>query len=150
MLEERIPLSMSYGKTLLFVYNTDSGVLPGMKDYSSTTGTSHGKDSCNLTAITHSPIGMKKDWKRFVKELGIPVRFLNRNEFVSEVGTGLITFPAILLNTGKDLLIVASSEEINMCRGLEDLISLLQTRRVNICGGQGMGQGSRPAHQELQ
>ena len=147
MPEERTTLSMSYGKTLLFVYNTDSGVLPGMKDYSSTTGTSHGKDSCNLTAITHSPIGMKKDWKRFVKELGIPVRFLNRNEFVSEVGTGLITFPAILLNTGKDLLIVASSEEINLCRCLEDLINLLQARCANICGSHAKSQVSRPVLQ---
>ena len=144
MPEERTTLSMSYGKTLLFVYNADSGVLPAMKDYSSKTGASQGKDTCNLTVITHSPIGMKKDWKRFVKELGIPVRFMNRNEFVSEVGTGLITFPAILLNTGTDLLMVASSEEINLCRSLEDLICLLQAQCANICGGHAKSQGSRP------
>ena len=147
MPEERTTLSMSYGKTLLFVYNADSGVLPGMKDYSSKTGGSQGKDSCNLTVITHSPVGMKKDWKRFVKELGIPVRFMNRNEFVSEVGAGLITFPAILLNTGTDLLMVASSEEINLCRCLEDLINLLQARCANICGGHAKSQVSRPVLQ---
>jgi hypothetical protein len=149
MPEERTTLSMSYGKTLLFVYNANSGILPGMKDYTSKAGASQGKDSCNLTAITHSPIGMKKDWKRFVKEFGIPARFLNRNEFVSEVGSGLITFPAILLNTGNDLLMVASSEEINMCRSLEDLIYLVQSRCANICGGQGKGPGPRPVPQEL-
>ncbi len=149
MPEERTTLSMSYGKTLLFVYNADSGILPGMKDYSSKTGGSQGKDSCNLTAITHSPIGMKKDWKRFVKELGIPARFLSRNEFVSEVGAGLITFPAILLSTGKDLLMVASSEEINMCRGLEDLICLVQPRCADICCGQRRGPVSYPVPLEL-
>ncbi|MFA6332660.1 MAG: hypothetical protein WCX22_06910 [Methanoregula sp.] len=133
MPEERTALSMSYGKTLIFVYNADGGVLPGMKDYSSKTGGSHGKDSCNLTAITYSPIGMKKDWKRFVKDLGIPARFLNRNEFFSELGTGITTFPAILVQAGKDLLLVASSDEINRCQNLEDLISLVQPRCANLC-----------------
>ncbi|MDD4137002.1 MAG: hypothetical protein PHT99_03790 [Methanoregula sp.] len=124
---------MTYGKTLLFVYNADSGILPGMKDYSSKTGGSQGKDCCNLTAITHSPIGMKKDWKRFVKELGIPARFLNRNEFFSEVDTGITTFPSILVQAGKDLLVVASTDEINRCQNLEDLISLIQPRCTNLC-----------------
>ena len=123
---------MSYGKTLLFVYNADSGVLPGLKDYSLQSGTSHAKQFCSLTAITSSPIGMKKDWKRFVRELGIPVRFLNRNEFVSEIGAGLISFPAILVQTGKDLLMLASSDEINRCQSLEDLISLVRSRSQEI------------------
>ena len=123
---------MSYGKTLLFVYNADGGVLPGMKDYSSKTGASHGKDSCNLTAITYSPIGMKKDWKRFIRELGVPARFMNRNEFSSEVGTGLTTFPTILVQVGKDILQVASTDEINRCQCLEDLMSLVQQRIAGI------------------
>ena len=123
---------MSYGKTLLFVYNADSGVLPGLKDYSIPSGTSHAKQFCSLTAITNTPIGMKKDWKRFVRDLGIPARFLNRNEFISEIGAGLISFPAILVQTGKDLLMLASSEEINRCQSLEDLISLVQSRSSEI------------------
>jgi len=123
---------MSNGKTLLFIYNADSGVLPGLKEYSSKSTMSHARDFCNLIAIPRSPIGMKKDWKRFVRELGIPARFMNRNEFVSEVGAGLITFPAILVKIGKDLLVVASSEEINRCGCLEDLISLVRQRSLEI------------------
>jgi len=122
---------MSYGKTLLFVYNADSGMLSGVKDYCIIPKSS-GKEPCNLSTMIHTPIGMKKDWKRFVRELGLPARFLTRNEFISEAGSGPITFPAILLNTGKDLLMVASSEEINMCRSLEDLISLVRQRFVDI------------------
>ncbi|MDD1686797.1 hypothetical protein [Methanoregula sp.] len=103
-----------------------------MKDYSSKTGGSHSKDSCNLTAITYSPIGMKKDWKRFIKELDMPARFLNRNEFSSEVGTGLTTFPTILVQVGKDILQVASTDEINRCQCLEDLMNLVQQRVASI------------------
>lgn len=124
--------SMSYGKTLLFIYNADSGILPGLKEYSSKAGIAHGRNFCNLTAITSTPIGMKKDWKRFVQDLNIPARFLNRNEFISEIGAGLITFPAILVQMGKDLLIVASSEEINRCTSLDDLISLVRQRSLEI------------------
>jgi len=123
---------MSYGKTLLFVYNAESGMLPVLKDYASKTGASQAKDFCNLIALTNSPIGMKKDWKRFIRELDIPARFLNRNEFISEIGAGLITFPAILVQTGKDLLMVASSEEINHCQSLEDLIGLVRLRSLEI------------------
>lgn len=123
---------MSHGKTLLFIYNADSGVLPGLKEYSSKSSTTHARDFCNLTAITSSPIGMKKDWKRFVRELGIPARFMNRNEFVSEIGANLITFPAILVQVGKDLLVVANSEEINRCLSLEDLIGLVRQRSLEI------------------
>jgi hypothetical protein len=123
---------MSCGKTLLFIYNADAGVLPGLKEYSSKTSTSQARDFCNLMAMTSTPIGMKKDWKRFVRDLGIPARFLNRNEFISEIGSGLITFPAILVQIGKDLLIVASSEEINRCRSLEDLIGLVRQRSLEI------------------
>jgi len=130
--ERKTPFSMSYGKTLLFIYNADSGILPGLKEYSSKAGISHGRNLCNLTAITSTPIGMKKDWKRFVRDLNIPARFLNRNEFISEIGAGLITFPAILVQMGKDLLIVASSEEINRCTSLDDLISLVRQRSLEI------------------
>ena len=123
---------MSFGKTLLFVYNAEGGVLPGMMNFPTKNGNILGKDVCNLSAITYSPVGMKKDWKRFVHDLGIPARFLNRNEFLAETGARLVTFPAILVQTGKDLLMLASSDEINRCRSLEDLIGLVQTGFANL------------------
>lgn len=123
---------MSSGKTLLFVYNIESGVMPGARNYSIQTGTLTGRDSCNLSIITQTPVGMKKDWKRFVRELGLPAQFLTRNEFIAEVGAGLITFPAVLVRTGKDMLMLASSEEINSCRSLEDLIGLIRQRSADI------------------
>jgi hypothetical protein len=118
---------MPFGRALVCVYNLDSGVLPNIKDYA-TPGSASGTGSCNLYILTNSPIGMKKEWKRFIKDLGIPARFLSRNEFSSEFGTGLTGFPAILVQAGKDLSRVISTEEINQCRALEDLISLLRQR----------------------
>ena len=82
-------------KTLLFVYNTDSSVLQAIKDYSAGTSAASRAEDCTLCSVTHSPVGMKKEWKRFLRNLEIPSRFLNRNEFFSEFGPSPIAFPVV-------------------------------------------------------
>ena len=118
---------MPMGKTLVFVYNTSSEVLPKIKDYGRKNAVPE-TDRCNLYEITHTPVGMKKSWKRFITELGIPVRLLNANEFSSEFGAGILTFPGALIQSGKDLSLFIRTDEINRCAGIEDLISLVQQR----------------------
>jgi hypothetical protein len=122
---------MPLGKALVIVYNLDSGVLPTIKDYAGFESSPR-TDHCTLYVKTSSPVGMKKEWKRFIKDLDIPARFMNRNEFSSEFGTGLTTFPAILVQSGKDLSLVASTDEINQCTTLEDLISLVRRRLADL------------------
>jgi hypothetical protein len=118
---------MPVGRTLLFVYNNSSEILPKIKDYASKKAI-HETDRCNLYDITHTPIGMKKNWKRFITGIGIPVRMLNGNEFSSEFGSGLVTCPVALLQMGKDLTIFIRTDELKHCAGIEDLISLVQKR----------------------
>ena len=118
---------MPQEKTLLFVCNSDSGVLPKIKNYSSDK-TGSKPESCILSALTHSPVGMKKEWKRFIRDLTIPSRILDRNEFCAEFGSGITTFPVVLLRTGKILSMLISTEELNRCRELEDLMKLLSQR----------------------
>ena len=122
---------MQPAKTLVFIYNIDSGVLAKIKDYAGLES-SPATDFCRLYTLTNSPIGIKKEWKRFIKELGIPGWFLNRNEFSTEFGTGLTTFPAIFLQVGENMSLVVGSDEINQCQVLEDLISLVRPRFANI------------------
>jgi len=78
---------------------------------------------------------MKKEWKRFIRDLAIPSRFLNRNEFFSEFGQCLTTFPVVLLQKEKELEILVSAEELSRCRTLEDFVSLLEQQIRNIAGG---------------
>jgi hypothetical protein len=75
---------------------------------------------------------MKKEWKRFVHDLGIPVRFMSRDEFSSQFRALTATFPAAFLQTGNDLTLFISTDEINRCAQLEDLISLVQQRLTQI------------------
>jgi len=113
--------------TLLFVSNCDSGVLPQIKDYSAHASTPRA-DGCSLSALTHSPVGMKKEWKRFLKEQHLPSRVLDRNEFSAQFGSGITTFPVVLIRTSGGLRVLVSTDELNRCRELEDLMGLLQQR----------------------
>jgi len=121
---------MQPGRSLVFVYNVDSETLPKSNDHMRMAIL--GKETCSLLAVTFSPIGMKKEWKRFVHDLGIPVRFMSRNECISEFRTATASFPAAFLQTGNDLTLFISTDEINRCAQLEDLISLVQQRLTQI------------------
>jgi hypothetical protein len=122
---------MPHGKTLVFVYNFDSGVLPTIQELAGREPP-RGSDGCKLYLLTTSPVGTKKEWKRFIRELDHPARFLSRNEFSSEFGTGVTSFPAVLIQTGKNLALAVSAHEINQCVTLEDLIGLVQSRFATI------------------
>jgi hypothetical protein len=121
---------MQPGRSLVFVYNVDSETLPKTNDHMRMA--SSGKETCSLLALTFSPIGMKKEWRRFVHALDIPARFLSRDEFVAEFRSSTTPFPAVFLQSGQDLFIFISTEEINQCARLEDLINLVQQRLTQI------------------
>lgn len=118
---------MPDSKTLLFVHNLDSGVLESLHDYSTSKGAASAADACILSKITHSPLGIKKEWKRFLKGLTIPARSLDRDEFLREFNSHF-TFPVVLLKKGAELSILLSTEELRQCQALEDLITLLEER----------------------
>jgi len=117
---------MPDSKTLLFVHNLDSGVLQSLHDYSSDKPVLSKGDACTLSIMTHSPVGMKKEWKRFLKDLAIPSRTIDRDQFVAEFGHRPVTFPVVLLKKGPDLSVFISTEELNRCRDLGDLIALVR------------------------
>jgi hypothetical protein len=118
---------MSDLKTILFIYNTNNGVLKSLLDYFAGTASASGTDICSLNAITNSPVGMKKEWKRFLKDLKIPSRLLDRNEFSWEFGD-LTSFPVVLVQSGAELAVLVGTEALNQCRDLNDLIFLMQQR----------------------
>jgi len=114
--------------SLLFVYNLDSAVLQSLHDYSSSKTAPAGVDPSPLMTLTYSPLGIKKEWKRFLKELAVPSRSISRDEFVMEFGHLKVTFPVVLNQKGPALSILISTEEIQQCRDLSDLIALVRER----------------------
>ena len=66
---------------LLFVYNADTGLLPGLKDLFHKV-LSPATYPCSLCGITYGATAMLPEWKAFIKSLPVPVDFLHRDEFV--------------------------------------------------------------------
>ncbi|WP_245526227.1 hypothetical protein [Methanohalophilus mahii] len=113
--------------SIVFVYNADSGLLNEMKDYvhKIVSPASYG---CKLCAITYGSTGMKDEWKVFIEQLGIPVRFLHRDEFVENYGNIEASFPCGYIETENDLELFISTEEMNKLNNLKELKILVRTK----------------------
>ena len=119
-------------RAVLFVYNIDSSVLQSLHEYSVSGPAEPKEEICHLSTLTHSPVGMKKEWKRFLKDLPFPSRSMDKKEFSREFGARPITFPVVLFKRGTELLVLARTEEIARCQALADLITLVQERLAQV------------------
>lgn len=119
---------MPDSRSLLIVYNLDSGVLQSLHEYSGGGPSASQKEACHLSAMTHSPVGVKKEWKRFLKGLPYPARSLDRDEFSREFGPRQVTFPAVIFRNGPELQVIVTADELRRCPELGDLIALLEER----------------------
>jgi hypothetical protein len=123
-------------KTILFIYNTNNGVLKTFLDYCAGTESPPVTDACPLNALTTSPGGIKEEWRRFLKDLKIPSRLLDRNEFFWEFGDlHTTTFPVVLVQSGAELAVLVGTETLHQCRDLKDLVLLMQERLPRVMAG---------------
>jgi len=118
---------MRYGRLLIFVYNCDRGNLSAIKDYAQKLSSDKAPE-CNLLALISSPVGIKKGWKRYIQELGIPARFLHKDEYEEEFGALLTPLPAVFLHIQKTRILLISADELDRIRTLEDLIALVNQK----------------------
>ena len=61
---------------------------------------------------------MKKEWKKFIENLGVPVEFLHRDEFLERFNLKDIEFPAAFVKEEGDIKLIISSTEINNCKNI--------------------------------
>ncbi|MDA0524526.1 hypothetical protein [Methanococcoides alaskense] len=115
--------------TLIFVYNADSGLINEMKDYVHKV-VSPSTYGCNLCAITYGNTGIKDEWRSFVDDLGIPVKFFHKDEFHETYSEKGSSFPCAYLENSNKVDLFISSGEINNCNTLEELMSLV-TLKIN-------------------
>lgn len=121
---------MKDDKKLVFIYNADSGLINAVKDYF------HKKRSpetyqCNLCMQTFGAISMKKDWKRYVKNLDIPAEFLHKDEFEKKYTVQDAKYPSAYLKNGSSMRLFISQDEMNAVKSLEELKDLV-SEKLNI------------------
>jgi hypothetical protein len=118
---------MQSGIILLFVYNLDKGSLSGMSDYQHSIKSAK-TPQCNLYFLISTPVGMKKTWKRFINDLGVPSKFLHRDEFFQVCGMRKLLVPAVYVQAGTSFHELISADEINHIDSTDVLIGLVTKR----------------------
>ena len=111
-------------KSLLFVYNADTGLFSVVTDYAHKI-LSPKTYPCNLCALTYGNMGMNKKWKEFIAALTIPIEFLHRDEFVKLHTVSETQLPAAFVKKGESITMLITSGEINECTSVDALIALV-------------------------
>lgn len=114
--------------SLVFVYNADSGLFNTVTDIAHKIF-SPDTYECQLCALTYGVFSVQQEWTQFIKTLDRPLIFLHRNELESRFGLKDIPLPVVFSKQGDDLEVLISQAEINACKTLDALKSLI-TQKV--------------------
>lgn len=114
-------------QALVFVYNAEGGLFNALADLAHKT-LSPETYQCHLCALTHSALGMRKSWKRFLETLGAATEFLHADELKRRHRISGVPLPAVFKRTGDELELWIDAAEINACRTMEDLQRLVRER----------------------
>ena len=113
---------------LVFVYNADSGVFNALADAAHKIFSPR-TYQCNLCALTHSAVRMRKEWKKFLDGLGVPLEFLHADELRSRHGVAGVPLPAVFERDGDEVKVLITADSINTCRTMDDLKRLILNAR---------------------
>lgn len=81
---------------------------------------------CSLCAITYDKLGMRREWKQFIGQLGRRVEFLHRDELEKEHGITDIPLPAAFIHCmDEDPELWLDAGMMDSCKSLEDLKQLV-------------------------
>ena len=116
-------------KTLLFVYNADTGLFSVVTDYAHKI-ISPKTYPCNLCALTYGNMGMNNKWKEFIANIKVPIAFLHRDEFVKQYDLKDTQLPAAFLTQGESIKMLITHDELNKCTAVEGLIDLV-TKKID-------------------
>lgn len=114
---------MSRPSALILVYNADGGISSFLRRLLAPRSY-----PCSLCKLTHGVLGMKGEWREFLKNLNIPLVFLHRNELKEKYGIQNMELPGIFLPSGNKLRPWIDADEINRCQDLAALKRLIERR----------------------
>lgn len=112
---------------LVFAYNADSGIVNGLRDLAHKTF-SPDTYACNLCAVTYSPLGMKREWRDFIRGLNVEVVFAHRDELPAACAGEAAALPAVFLVEHGCAREWITTAELNAVHTVADLKRLVQRR----------------------
>ena len=123
---------------LIFVFNADTGgKWKGFKETLHKSFRSSTYD-CNLCAVTYGAFGMKKEWKKFVSNIDVPVEsmgrdifgmeFLHKDEFDKKYHLKDAKYPSAYLETKDGVQVFISQDEMNTVKDIPELKALVNKK----------------------
>tara|TARA_Y100001970_G_C13710072_1_gene591466 strand:+ start:81 stop:494 length:414 start_codon:yes stop_codon:yes gene_type:complete len=119
-------LSFTNSDTIYFVYNANDDFFSVMGDFFHKSFSPQ-TYPCELCKLTYNAVDKKKKWKNFLNSLEHNYEFVYKNnnyEFLNKE----TTYPIILFGDNKNSKILISTNEINSCNNLDELIELIINR----------------------
>ena len=114
---------MANNKKLVFVYNANSGKTNAVLDYGKKYLNPSEYD-CQLCMVSYGPLGMKKDWNKFVQNLPLPTEFLHKDEFEQKHPKLDITYPSLVLMQKDSHEVIMNDKDFDKVKTLDDLKQL--------------------------
>lgn len=112
---------------IVFVYNADSGVFNLLSDVAHKIFSPQ-TYPCNLCAITHGTLGMKEEWREYLKTLKAPFEFLHADEFKVKHRIENVELPAVFKQENGELQLMIDSKTINSCHSVDDLRRIIDMK----------------------
>lgn len=107
---------------LIFIYNAGSGMFEQVSDYAHKIF-SPSTYACSLCSITHGHFGPKKEWKNFIDQLTVPVRFYHKDAWEKE--NPALSYPAIIAKTKDHHRLIVSSTDLENISTISQLKALI-------------------------
>jgi len=123
---------MAVKPTIVFVYNADSGLFNTLTDIAHKVFAPETYE-CNLCAITYGNFAMRQEWKEFLETGGAELEFLHRDELAKRYGMTDVKLPAIFRKQDHALELWITAEEINACKDIDGLKSLISGKEADEC-----------------
>ena len=115
------------GNKLIFIYNADSGLINTVKDFWHK-ALRPSTYQCNLCQTTFGTFGVKKEWKSFIKDLGIESEFLHRDEFLEKYDIKDAKYPSAYVLKNGNLTLLITQEEMNKVATLTEMEDLVYSK----------------------
>lgn len=112
-------------KTLLFIYNANSGIKNTALDIAHKIF-SPKTYNCNLCAITFNIFSENKAWKAFRTDSNIEMEFFHIKEFTKAYPDTKYEYPIVLAKTEHQLSVLISAKQIKNIVSTEALISKIR------------------------
>jgi hypothetical protein len=121
---------VDFVRKLIFVYQTESGLLGDLKG--AVLKAVSGASECSLCTITYGVVSEKPRWKAFRQALSVPTEFYHRDNMPSRVREFLATtsagLPVILEEDDTGFHAAVTAQQLDDChRDDKCLIELLQS-----------------------